>query len=681
MTVKLDSSVQYLKGVGEQRAKLFGKLGITTVKDLLQHYPRGYIDLSAPCEISSAPNEEICAVRGVVIKKSQEIRLKGGRKMYKVLAADDTGVLELIFFNTKYTVDALDYDTPYLFYGRVQGNLLRKQMSAPAVYPADGDQPFISVYPLTAGLSNKVLSNIIRQALQQVDGQLPELLPDKIRALYQLEEISQALKNIHHPVSMQEMERARRRFMFEELFCLAVGVSLLKKRNLTKQGYPMKPQEMSAFYEALPFILTGAQQKAIDEILSDMQKNVPANRLVQGDVGSGKTMVAMAAAYFAYLNGAQSALMAPTEILARQHYQGLSALADKLGMKTDLLVGSMTAAQKRKAKEKLLCGETDLCIGTHALLSEGVDFQNLQLVITDEQHRFGVAQRTALQEKGKQPHTLVMSATPIPRTLALMIYGELDISIIDELPPNRQPVRTYRIGSDKRKRAFGFIRDHLDQGLQAFIVCPLVEQGEEDTGLQAATEYMLDISTQFFSGYTVGLLHGKMKAADKEKVMGDFSSGLIQLLISTTVVEVGVDVPNAVIMMVENAERFGLSQLHQLRGRVGRGCVQSHCILLTDSKNPDTLQRVDMMCKSNNGFEIAEYDLKTRGPGNFLGHEQHGLPHLKIADLTTDVTLVADAQQAANEVLEKDPDLSSPSHQALRETIIGLLNKVGERPN
>ena len=445
----------------------------------------------------------------------------------------------------------------------------------------------------------------------------------------------------------------------------------------------MQPHSLQAFYDALPFTLTNAQQRAIDDLTGDMQRSTPANRLVQGDVGSGKTMVAAAGAYFAFLSGTQSAMMAPTELLAHQHYSGLEPLCSRLGMRVGLLVGSMTASQKRKLRERLAAGEIDFCIGTHALISEGVTFRNLALVITDEQHRFGVAQRAALQQKGAHVHTLVMSATPIPRTLALMVYGELDISVIDQLPPNRQPVKTYKISSGKRERAFGFIRQHLDRGLQAYIVCPLVEEDteKEATGLCVATGYMEELANGAFSGYTIGLLHGKMKSTDKDRVMSDFKSGQIQLLVSTTVVEVGVDVPNAVIMMVENAERFGLSQLHQLRGRVGRGAEQSHCILLSDSRSQDTLDRLQMMCRSNDGFQIAEYDLQTRGPGNFLGQQQHGLPSLRIADLSTDTDTVTEARQAAKQVLSVDPDLSQPQHAALRAAVGRLMDVVGERPN
>lgn len=676
----LDTNIRMLKGVGNQRAQALEKLGIRTFGDLLIHFPRSYIDLSQPYAILDAPTGEACAVMAQITRKSTEIRLRGGLNMYKATAEDESGSMELVFFNTRYTFDALEFDTPYLFYGRMEGNLLKRSMNSPAVYPSASDTPFIAVYPLTAGLTAKVIAGLVRQALEFLPA-FPDNLPLKVRERYGLAEIAYAIQTIHCPSDLSGLEQARKRLMFEELFTLAVGVGLLKSRTCVCQASPMQAYSMQPFYDALPFSLTGAQQRAIAELTSDMQKPIPANRLVQGDVGSGKTMVAAAGAYFAFRSGAQSAIMAPTELLARQHYDGLSSLCGKLGMRTGLLTGSMTAAQKRTVREQLISGEIDLCIGTHALISDGVEFRNLALVITDEQHRFGVLQRTALQKKGSHAHTLVMSATPIPRTLALMVYGELDISVIDELPPNRQPVTTYKISSGKRERAFGFIRKHLDRGLQAYIVCPLVEQGEEDTGLRAAAEYMEELRDKHFTDYQVGLLHGKMKASEKEHAMASFKEGGIQLLVSTTVVEVGVDVPNAVIMMVENAERFGLSQLHQLRGRVGRGKEQSYCILLSDSRNEATLERLKMMCKTNNGFEIAEYDLKTRGPGNFLGQEQHGLPQLRIADLTSDIGLIEQAQNAAKELLAQDPLLSAPEHVSLKKAVDRLMHAVGERPN
>lgn len=675
------TDLQSLHGLGPRRIKLLNKLGIYTTEDLILYFPRAYIDLSNPQEIMQAPMDEIGAVLATVVKKSSEIRLRSGIKMYKVIVMDDSGTMELTFFNTKYTVENLKLDNAYLFYGRMEGNLLRRAMNSPTVYPVEADKPFVAVYSLTAGLSSKVLALAVEQALQK-SGALPDCIPCEIRKAFGLENINRAIWQIHFPQNPQELENAKKRLVFEELFVLATGLMLLKTQKRANNAPAMQPHSLDPFYQALPFTLTDAQKRAIKDLVSDMQQPVPANRLVQGDVGSGKTMVAAAGAYFAYCSGFQSAMMAPTELLAQQHYESLVRICEPLGMQVALLTGSMTPAQKKRLYERLQLGEVDLCIGTHALISKGVAFYNLGLVMTDEQHRFGVAQRAALAQKGNDVHTLVMSATPIPRTLALMIYGELEVSVIDELPPGRMPVMTYKISSGKRERAFGFIKEHLDRGLQAYIVCPLVEQKEElDNGLQAATDYIIELGATHFSGYTVGLLHGKMKAAEKDRVMADFKNGTIQLLISTTVVEVGVDVPRAVIMMVENAERFGLSQLHQLRGRVGRGREQSYCILLSDSRNEETLERLQMMCKSNNGFEIAEYDLKTRGPGNFLGQQQHGLPRLRIADLGNDTQTVEQARQAAHSILEQDPTLSMPAHQELKRVAQKLLTSVGTRPN
>ena len=678
--MRLTDHVELLRGVGPQRAAQLKKLGILTLEDLLSHYPRGYLDLSDPQPIVKAPFFQTCAIRARVEHKYNGIRLASGRTLFKVLAADDTGGIELRFFNAKFTVEQLKVGEEYLFYGKAEGTLTSAVMTAPLVYPVGRYPAFQPIYSLTSGLSNKALSNLIQQALGL--GVVPEeRIPPQIRERYCLEGIETAIHAIHRPSCLEQAKEARRRFQFEELFTLAVGIGLLHSRTHHKQSVPLFPHSLEPFYKALPFQLTQGQLNAIQELTLDMQKPEPANRLVQGDVGSGKTMVAAAGAYFAFLSQAQTAFMAPTELLATQHYQGLSKLLGGLGMRVALLTGSTPAAQKRAIRQGLAEGSIDLCIGTHALLSQGVEFQNLALVITDEQHRFGVAQRAALQAKGRCPHALVMSATPIPRTLALMIYGELDISVIHELPPNRHPVLTYKISSGKRERAFGFIKKHLDEGFQAYIVCPLVEEGEEPSPMRAASQYAQELSARHFAGYRVGLLHGKMKASLKEETMSKFQSGEIQLLISTTVVEVGVDVPNAVIILIENAERFGLSQLHQLRGRVGRGQAQSYCLLLSDTRNPDTLERLQMMCSTNDGFAIAEYDLKTRGPGNFLGQEQHGLPKFRIADLTTDVALLTQAQEDAGQLLAQDHTLEFPEHSALRRACEKMMETVGQRPN
>ena len=653
MAISLDTSIQYLTGVGPKRAALYQKLDIHTVRDLLYYFPRSYIDLTAPCDIAAMPLFEQCAVRARVVAKSAPQYIRRGMTLFRVKVADDSGSMVITFFNAKYAVEALKYDTEYIFYGRSGGTLTRREMASPSIYPADLPNALIPVYPLTQGLSSKMVGANISQALQLLGEELDDPIPAFIRQEYHLCHLQFALRNIHLPTDRESAEIARRRLIFEELLMLALSLRSVRDDTYTQTSYVCGKADLQPFFDQLPFTLTGAQQRAIDQVRQDLAKNTPMNRLVQGDVGSGKTMVAAAASYIAFQNHYMSALMAPTEILAQQHYHGLSRLLEPLGMRLGLLCGSMTAKEKRDIKERIALGMVDLVIGTHALISKDVDLPNLALVVTDEQHRFGVRQRASLSEKSNHPHTLVMSATPIPRTLALMIYGDLDVSSIDELPPNRQPVKTYVISSKIKERAYNFLKDHLDRGLQGYIVCPLVEAMETTpANLQNAEEYADKLARGPFQNYRVGVLHGKMRAKDREAIMQQFASGEIQLLVSTTVIEVGVDVPNAVIMMVENAERFGLSQLHQLRGRVGRGSVQSYCILISDTQNPDTKQRLQVLHQTNDGFKVAEYDLKARGPGDFLGKRQHGLPQLKIADLSSSMDTMEQVQQAAQQIHE-----------------------------
>ncbi len=681
--VKVDwnTSIQYLKGVGEKRAQLYKKLGILTVGDLIYHFPRSYIDPTQPCPIAQAPLEEAVTIRARVIKKSGEQRIRKGMSLFKVTVCDDQSTMVITFFNGKYTVDALQLDQEYLFYGKVGGNLLRREMSSPMVIPLTQGEHLIPIYSLTAGLTSRAVANTVRQALDQVLEQTPDPLPAPLRQQLNLCHIQYALQTIHHPTDFQGVALARRRLIFEELFILSLALCQIRQRKESVSISPLPTCDMDSFYQSLPFFPTQDQQTAIEQILSDLSSGRPMNRLVQGDVGCGKTLVAAAAAYAAFQGGRQAAMMAPTEILAEQHADTLTKFLEPLGVRVGLLTGSMKVKEKNQVKTGLASGEIHLAVGTHALISQGIAFQNLALVITDEQHRFGVNQRTALAQKGEETHTLVMSATPIPRTLALMIYGDLDLSVIRQMPKGRLPIKTYQIDSGKRQRAFGFIRDHLDQGLQAYIVCPLVEQGEADLGLIPATEYVEQIQKSDFRGYRVGLLHGKMKAAEKEQVMSAFQRGEIQLLVSTTVVEVGVDVPNAVIMLIENAERFGLSQLHQLRGRVGRGSQQSYCILVSDSKGEDAKRRLQTLCRTNSGFEIAEQDLALRGPGDFFGARQHGLPQLQIADMANDLELLQLAQEKARLLLDEDPFLDSGEHVELGRRVDRMLASIGERPN
>ena len=680
MAISLDTSIQYLTGVGPKRAALYQKLDIHTVRDLLYYFPRSYIDLTAPCDIAAMPLFEQCAVRARVVAKSAPQYIRRGMTLFRVKVADDSGSMVITFFNAKYAVEALKYDTEYIFYGRSGGTLTRREMASPSIYPADLPNALIPVYPLTQGLSSKMVGANIAQALQLLGEELDDPIPDFIRQEYHLCHLQFALRNIHLPTDRESAEIARRRLIFEELLMLALSLRSVRDDTYTQTSYVCGKADLQPFFDQLPFTLTGAQQRAIDQVRQDLAKNTPMNRLVQGDVGSGKTMVAAAASYIAFQNHYMSALMAPTEILAQQHYHGLSKLLEPLGMRLGLLCGSMTAKEKRDIKERIALGMVDLVIGTHALISKDVDLPNLALVVTDEQHRFGVRQRASLSEKSNHPHTLVMSATPIPRTLALMIYGDLDVSSIDELPPNRQPVKTYVISSKIKERAYNFLKDHLDRGLQGYIVCPLVEAMETTpANLQNAEEYADKLARGPFQNYRVGVLHGKMRAKNREVIMQQFASGEIQLLVSTTVIEVGVDVPNAVIMMVENAERFGLSQLHQLRGRVGRGSVQSYCILISDTQNPDTKQRLQVLHQTNDGFKVAEYDLKARGPGDFLGKRQHGLPQLKIADLSSSMDTMEQVQQAAQQIHEHP--LSAGEKALLQQRIQHILSTVGTNLN
>ena len=680
MAISLDTSIQYLTGVGPKRAALYQKLDIHTVRDLLYYFPRSYIDLTAPCDIAAMPLFEQCAVRARVVAKSSPQYIRRGMTLFRVKVADDSGSMVITFFNAKYAVEALKYDTEYIFYGRSGGTLTRREMASPSIYPADLPNALIPVYPLTQGLSSKMVGANIAQALQLLGEELDDPIPAFIRQEYHLCHLQFALRNIHLPTDRESAEIARRRLIFEELLMLALSLRSVRDDTYTQTSYVCGKADLQPFFDQLPFTLTGAQQRAIDQVRQDLAKNTPMNRLVQGDVGSGKTMVAAAASYIAFQNHYMSALMAPTEILAQQHYHGLSRLLEPLGMRLGLLCGSMTAKEKRDIKERIALGMVDFVIGTHALISKDVDLPNLALVVTDEQHRFGVRQRASLSEKSNHPHTLVMSATPIPRTLALMIYGDLDVSSIDELPPNRQPVKTYVISSKIKERAYNFLKDHLDRGLQGYIVCPLVEAMETTpANLQNAEEYADKLARGPFQNYRVGVLHGKMRAKDREVIMQQFASGEIQLLVSTTVIEVGVDVPNAVIMMVENAERFGLSQLHQLRGRVGRGSVQSYCILISDTQNPDTKQRLQVLHQTNDGFKVAEYDLKARGPGDFLGKRQHGLPQLKIADLSSSMDTMEQVQQAAQQIHEHP--LSAGEKVLLQQRIQHILSTVGTNLN
>ncbi|MEF9983337.1 MAG: ATP-dependent DNA helicase RecG [Oscillospiraceae bacterium] len=681
MAIGLNTDIKFLKGVGEKRAELYKKIGILTIGDLLHYYPRDYIDATNPSEIASCDFGENVVLKLVVSKKTGEQRIRKGMSIFKILAYDDTSSIIITFFNTKYTAESLKIGEEYLFYGKVSGTLLKREMSSPLVLAGGDYNGLIPIYPLTAGISSKLINTNVKQALDLVFTEPKDALPTQIREDNKLCHIEYAVREIHNPTDKATMEIARKRLIFEELFILSLALWAIRGQSNIRKAPKMEKQDMQKLYSSLPYVLTNGQMEAISDIIGDLSSGKVMNRLVQGDVGCGKTMVAIAAIYFTFLNGGQSAMMAPTEILATQHYNSLEKVLKPLGVNVGLLTGSMTAKEKRITREKLLSGEINICIGTHALITKDVAFKNLSLVITDEQHRFGVNQRTALSQKGEAVHMLVMSATPIPRTLALIIYGDLEISQIRELPKGRTAIETMRIDATRRNRAFGFIKKHLDMGLQAYIICPLVEIGEVDMGLKSAVEYANDIAKGEFKDYKVGVIHGKMNQKEKDKIMAEFKDGEVQVLVATTVIEVGVDVPNAVIMLIENAERFGLSQLHQLRGRVGRGDKQSYCILVSDVKNEDTAKRLSAICKTSSGFDIAEEDLKLRGAGDFFGNRQHGLPQFQIADLSKDIELLKSAQEEAKKILKVDSNLSEYEHRFMKIKVEKMLEAVGYIPN
>ena len=658
----LNTDVRYIKGIGEAKAKALGKLGIFTLGDLIGWFPRRYEDRRETRPISSLIPGETACVAAMIASEPKVSHIRKGMDLVKVRAVDDTGALDVTFFNQSWLKNQLRVGETYIFYGRAEGSLLRKTMAGPVVEP-EGRREFtgriVPVYPLTAGVSQLLLSRAIRQGLDGCADILPDCLPDSVRQTHGLCRVNYAYENIHFPESPEALDIARRRLAFEELFFFAIGLKLLRFRRETVSVEPFRPVDMAPFYDALPFILTGAQRRCVDEAIADMTAGKPMNRLCQGDVGSGKTMVAAACVYFCVKNGRQAALMAPTELLAEQHYRGLAPLLEQLGLRCALLTGSTPAKTKRSVTAQLASGELDFAIGTHALISGGVAYANLGLVVTDEQHRFGVAQRTALAEKGEHPHTLVMSATPIPRTLALILYGDLDVSVIDQLPPGRKPIETYAVTSAYYPRLYAFIRKQVEAGRQVYIVCPMVSENDDlPDERKAVTEYAQKLQSEIFPDLRVAYVHGKMKSREKDTVMSAFAAGETNILVSTTVIEVGVDVPNASLMVVENAERFGLSQLHQLRGRVGRGQHQSYCVLVSDNKNDETRQRLRAMTKTADGFKIAEEDLRLRGPGDFFGLRQHGLPGLRVADIGCDTRLLTEAQTAAEELLAHDPSLA-----------------------
>ena len=668
---RLSDPITILKGVGPAKAKQFANLNIMTLRDLICHFPRGYEDRTRLIPIEKLEPDVPACFRAMVMNTPRTSHIRKGLDITRVQVADSTARLNLTFFNNKFAAEQLQYGKEYIFYGAVSGDFIGYNMTNPVFEAMDAapvtTRRILPIYPLTAGLSNQTVLKTVRQAMAVCD--VPaEILPEDIRMKYGILPAERAYGAIHEPNSMAEAELAKKRLIFEEFFVFSAGLALMRTARTEKKAEPYSDMNMEAFYGVLPFRLTGAQQRAIDEILGDFKKGAPMNRLVQGDVGSGKTMVAAAAAYCAIRNGRQAALMAPTEILAEQHYASLGRLLAPLGIRTALLTGSMTVKEKRQVRERVASGEVQLAVGTHALLSDATSFHNLGVVITDEQHRFGVGQRARLSAKGTDPHLLVMSATPIPRTLALLMYGDLDVSILDERPPGREDVDTFLVGESYRPRINAFIRKQVAEGHQCFIVCPAVEENEE-LGIKAATVWAETLQKTVFPDLRIALLHGQMKGAEKEEAMASFARGEADVMVATTVIEVGVDVSNATLMVIEDADRFGLSQLHQLRGRVGRGKVKSYCILTSHNKNQETLMRLKALCKTTDGFKIAEEDLKLRGPGDFFGSRQSGLPAFRVADLSFDLETLKEAQQASAEWIDAYGDSDLPEAVALRERI------------
>jgi len=675
---ELSSDIRYLKGIGAQRAAALGRLGIVTLRDLICFFPRTYEDRTKTSPIAAlGPGENAC-VRAIVATEPTLSRVRRGMELVKFRIADDSGSADVTYFNQSYIRQQLKKGEAYVFCGRVTLEGTKRSMINPLFEPEDAPKMLtgriVPVYRLTAGVSQKVLLVAMRRGLDECSEKLPDALPDAVAEQAQLCRVPYAFENIHFPADYGALELSRRRLIFEELFVLSCALTRMKNTGSKKSGVIVSTPRFERFFSSLPFVVTNAQKRAIADCARDMCSGIAMNRLVQGDVGSGKTLVAAACVWCAHEGGLQSAFMAPTEILANQHFKTFTELLSPFDIKVVKLTGSMTPRQKREAVESIKCGEAGLVVGTHALIGDSVEFDKLALVITDEQHRFGVNQRAALIAKGESPHTLVMSATPIPRTLALLIYGDLDVSVIDELPPGRQKVDTFTVGEDMRERINSFMQKQVAEGRQVFVVCPTIEEDEErPQNLKSAKEYAEELQTKVFPELRVGCIHGKMKSAEKDRIMQAFVDNRLDILVSTTVIEVGVDVPNASLMVVENAERFGLSQLHQLRGRVGRGTNKSYCVLFSSADNEVSKARLKVMEQTNDGFKISEEDLKLRGPGDFFGSRQHGLPEMHIADLCTDVRVLKDAQEAAAELLRSDPELRKPENERLRRRIDELF--------
>lgn len=668
--IDLNSDIKYIKGVGEKRAELFRKLGISCVRDLITHYPRKYENWADKTTVKDCENGATVSIKAMLMTPVKEHMVRKGMTLFKCKFTDDETIINVTIFNNKYLAKSLRQYEDYILYGKIEKTLTAASMSSPSIEPAENCIGIHPIYSATEKLGSKAIGKVVKTALNDLP-EFEETLNPELRLKYNLVSRDFAIRQIHFPESEEALNKARHRLIFEELLTLQLGLMKMKGKKKSETLLRIKKDYTNEFYNLLPFKPTNAQKNAIADCIADMSGKYAMNRLVQGDVGSGKTAVGAGVLYTAVKNGFQGALMAPTEILAAQHMETISSMLEETGISTALLTGSTPVKEKRETKRRLIDGEIDIIIGTHALIQNDVEFKNLGIVITDEQHRFGVNQRANLAMKGNEVHTLVMSATPIPRTLALMIYGDLDLSILNELPKGRQQIRTDVVDSRYHSRIYEFIKRAIARGEQAYIVCPLVEEGESD--LKPATQYAENLSETAFKGYNIGLLHGKMKPKNKENVMTAFSNGDVKILVSTTVIEVGVDVPNATVMVIENAERFGLSQLHQLRGRVGRGSAQSYCILVSDSKSETAQNRLAIMKNNSDGFKIADEDLKQRGPGDFFGNRQHGLPDLKIADMLSDTEMLNLCRQAADEILAKDYNLDLPENKALADAISDMF--------
>lgn len=677
MTTSLDKNIQYLKGIGEKRALLFNKLGIFTVGDLLSFYPRAYENWNDLTLFKDAPEGEDICVRATVISPVSAYST-GMNTVYTTALYDGDTILSVNFYNNKYVSSQLKEGNDYLFFGRIAVNKRGdRELRSPKFAREEKSDKYHPVYRQTEKLSSGIIGSAVKTALALYANEIPEPLPASQLTHYRLPGAAEAIRAIHFPETEEELAAARRRLIYEELLILQLGILSAGKNKTEHTDFSVQEDYSREFAALLPFRMTNAQERAVRECVADLGRDVPMRRLLQGDVGSGKTAVAASLIYTVVKNGGQCALMAPTEVLAAQHEATFGKLFANTGIRVCLLTGSMTAKNKRLVREKIAAGEADLVIGTHALITEDVQFRSLALAITDEQHRFGVTQRAALRGKGRSPHVLVMSATPIPRTLSLIIYGDLDISVLDEKPAGRQLIKTYKVTSAYHERLYAFIKKEIAAGHQCYIVCALVEESEETAKDRISAEsYSKELSDTVFRDYRTDLLHGKMKPKTKDEVMERFKNGETDILICTVVIEVGIDVPNATVMVIENAECFGLSQLHQLRGRVGRGGSQSYCILVSDSKNEKTSERLEVLCSSNDGFRIADEDLKLRGPGDFFGSRQSGLPALKIADLMGDTKILYAARNEAEKLLQADPSLSRPENKPLRERVSALFADI-----